>query len=104
MRMDHDPLDTEAGEKAQQESADKGRHALRVEKDDLVWITQTKRGRRFVLRMLERAGVWQLSFDTNALKMAFNEGRRNEGLALTAKMLELCPENYRLMLTELKDE
>ncbi len=102
--MNHDPFDIEAAENAQLKTQDKERQAGRVEKDDLTWLTQTKRGRRFMARMLERAGVYQVSFDTNALKMAFNEGRRSEGLALTAKMLELCPENYRLMLVELKDE
>ena len=34
----------------------------------------SKRGRRIVWRFLERAGVYRLSFNTNAMAMAFAEG------------------------------
>ena len=102
--MQHDPFDTEAQERDAKERAEKAKLALRVEREDLTWLMQSKRGRRIIKRLLERAGVWQLSFDSNALKMAFNEGRRNEGLALTAKLLEFCPEQYSLLLAEFRDE
>ena len=59
-----------------------------------------KRGRRVMYGLLERAGVWRLSFNTNALQMAFNEGNRNWGLSLTATVSEHCPEQYALMLKE----
>ena len=55
-------------------------------------------------RWLERAGVWQLSFNTNAMTMAFNEGRRNEGLALTNKLMVSCPEQWAQMMLENSDQ
>ena len=89
---------------AKQEAAEKAKLKTRIEIDDLKWVMQNKRGRRFVHGILERAGVWRLSFHTNALQMAFNEGSRNEGLALLAKLTEQCPEFYSLMLKEHKDD
>jgi hypothetical protein len=70
---------------------------------DLKWLMSNKRGRRFVHRLLERAGVWRLSFNTNALSMAFNEGTRNEGLRLLAQLTEHCLDRYSEMLKEQKE-
>ena len=98
--MRHNPLDTDAVETAQKDASDKQKLSARIEKDDLVWMMGNKRGRRVLYRILERAGVWRLSFNTNAMQMAFNEGMRNEGLALTAKIMGYCSEQYTLMVTE----
>lgn len=67
---------------------------------DLKWLMSNKRGRRIVFRMLERAGVWRLSFNTNALTMAFAEGTRNEGLRLLAQITEHCLDRHSEMLLE----
>lgn len=83
-----------------EDSNDKAKRAARLEKDDLIWLMQNKRGRRIIHRLLTSAGVYRLSFNTNAAQMAFNEGRRNEGLALTAKLMAYCPEQYMQMMTE----
>ena len=74
--------------------------AQRVEVDDLKWVMSNKRGRRFVAGLLERAGVFRTSFNTNALQMAFNEGNRNEGLRLIALLTAECPDRYAEMLKE----
>ena len=60
----------------------------------------SKRGRRIVWRFLERAGVYRLSFNTNAMAMAFAEGNRNEGLRILAQIHTLCPELYAVMVKE----
>ncbi|WP_334157915.1 Bbp19 family protein [Oryzomicrobium sp.] len=97
-----DPLDTRSQECAQAIAEDHARLALQIEIDDLKWLMNNKRGRRFVARLLERAGVWRLSFNTNALTMAFNEGTRNEGLRLLAQVTAHCPDRYTEMLKESK--
>lgn len=100
--MTQDPTDIYAIEHAQQAVADRAKFELDLEIGDLQWLMKDKRGRRFVYRMLERAGVWRLSFNTNALSMAFNEGARNEGLRLLAQITEHCMDRYSEMLQEQK--
>lgn len=74
--------------------------ALALEVDDLKWLMSDKRGRRVVARLLERAGVWRSSFNSDALQMAFNEGVRNEGLRLLDMVTAHCRERYVEMLKE----
>lgn len=95
-----DPLDTELGEA--QRDAEKKRQALarKQEVDDFKWLMADPRGRRLVWRQLATAGVFQSSFDPTAMTMAFNEGRRSEGLRLLAQIHELCPDLYPIMMKE----
>ncbi len=62
-----------------------------------------KQGRRFMWRLLSRAGVYQSSFNTNNAVMAFNEGNRNAGLQQLNEIMEACPERYTEMLAEQKE-
>jgi hypothetical protein len=102
--MNHsDPFDLQSQERAHADNSDRAKLAQQVEIDDLKWLMSNKRGRRFVCRVLERAGVWRLSFNTNALSMAFNEGMRNEGLRLMAQITTHCAERYTEMLKESKE-
>ncbi|MBS0323583.1 MAG: endopeptidase [Proteobacteria bacterium] len=96
----HDPLDIRGQEQAREEAQQRNKLAEKTEAEDIKWQMANKRGRRIVYRLLERAGIWQSSFNTNAMQMAFNEGRRNEGLALLAKLMAYCPELYAVMLKE----
>jgi type IV secretory pathway TrbL component len=64
----------------------------------------TKRGRRIVWRMLDQAGVFRSSFNTNAMTMAFAEGSRNQGLRMLAIIHASCPEQYPTMMKEQTDE
>jgi hypothetical protein len=98
-----DPLDIRSQERAQAEAEERALMASQIEIDDIKWLMSNKRGRRFVARLLERAGVWRLSFSTNALTMAFNEGTRNEGLRLLAQVTAHCPDRYTEMLKESKE-
>lgn len=95
-----DPLDIRGQEQRQQDAQERNKLAAKIEEEDVKWLMSNKRGRRIVYRLLERAGVWRLSFNTNALQMAFNEGNRNEGLALFAKVMAFCPEQYAIMVKE----
>ena len=94
------PTDIEEQEALRREERERARVLQQQEMDDLKWLMNAKRGRRFIHRWLERAGVFQLSFNTNAMTMAFNEGRRNEGLALTNRLMAACPEQWALMMKE----
>jgi len=95
--------DLEAQEKAQTNAKERAKLEARIEREDLVWLMSGKKGRRVVKRILDRSGVFRLSFNTNAMQMAFNEGMRNEGLALTAKLMSFCPAQYAEMITENQD-
>jgi len=96
----NNPTDLEQQESLRREEQQRLRVLALQENEDLKWLMGSKRGRRIMHRLLERAGVFQLSFNTNAMTMAFNEGRRNEGLALTNKLMAACPEQWALMLKE----
>jgi hypothetical protein len=98
-----DQIDPFAVEDAQHALAERAKFEGELEIADLKWLMSNKRGRRFVHRLLERAGVWRLSFNTNALSMAFNEGTRNEGLRLLAQLTEHCLDRYSEMLKEQKE-
>lgn len=100
----YDAFDLRAQEDAREQADERAKLKAREAIEDAKWLMSNKRGRRFVYGILDRAGVWRLSFNTNALTMAFNEGGRNEGLALLAKLTEHCPEMYSLMLKEHKDD
>ncbi len=71
---------------------------------DLKWLMSSKRGRRVMWRLLELSGPFRLSFTTNAMQMAFNEGNRNLGNQLFSEVMTLCPELYPVMVKEQQDE
>lgn len=99
-----DTFDLNALDDAQAAADDAAKLAMRVEKEDILWLMSGKRGRRVAYRILERAGVFRLSFNTNALQMAFNEGQRNEGLAFLGKLMGYCPGTYAEMLVENRED
>jgi hypothetical protein len=67
---------------------------------DIKWLMGSKRGRRIIWRLLEQAGVFRLSFNTNAMAMSFAEGNRNYGLTILSQIHSLCPELYPTMIKE----
>lgn len=95
-----DPTDIDAIENAETLRARAALAAQKAETEDAQWLMATKRGRRVVWRLLSSAGVFQLSFNTNAMTMAFNEGRRSEGLSLLATIMRSCPAQYAEMTKE----
>lgn len=96
----YDPLDQDAQDKARKDRATRDKLADLSETEDVKWLMGSKRGRRFLWRVLERAGVYRLSFNTNSMTMAFAEGARNEGLRLLATIHSACPDLYATMLKE----
>jgi hypothetical protein len=95
-----DPLDIRGQERVTEESRQRDRLAQVNEAEDFKWLMGSKRGRRVVWRHLDRAGVFRLSFNTNAMQMAFAEGNRNEGLRILNQIHTLCPELYPVMMKE----
>lgn len=96
----YDPLDLRGQEKARSDQDTATRLARETEESDFRWLMGSKRGRRIVWRLLERAGVYRSSFNTNAAAMAFAEGNRNEGLRTVSLIHALCPELYPVMVKE----
>lgn len=77
--------------------------AAEGEEQDLKWLMSSKRGRRIVWRLLEQAGVFRLSFNPNAMQMAFNEGGRNYGNRTLGQIHAYCSELYPVMVKENTD-
>lgn len=100
----YDPLDVRGQERAKADKDQRDRLARENEEADLKWLMASKRGRRIVWRQLDRAGVFRLSFNSNAMQMAFAEGNRNEGLRTLALIHTHCPELYAVMAKEQVNE
>lgn len=96
----YDPTDIRSQERAKAETETRNKLAKDTEESDLKWLMGSKRGRRIVWRQLEQAGVFRLSFNTNSMQMAFNEGNRNNGNRLLAVIHSTCPELYPVMHNE----
>jgi hypothetical protein len=99
-----DPLDIRGQERAREDAQKRDRLAQVNEAEDFKWLMSSKRGRRVVWRLLDRAGVFRLSFNTNAMQMAFAEGNRNEGLRILGQIHSHCPELYPQMMKEQTDD
>lgn len=97
---EYDPIDIRGQEKAQAEKSAKDRLERESEESDLKWLMGSKRGRRIVWRLLDQSGVFRLSFNTNAMLMAFSEGGRNYGNRTLAMIHAQCPELYPTMVKE----
>lgn len=96
----YDPLDIKGQERAKAEKDVRERLAIENEEADVKWLMSSKRGRRVVWRLLDQTGVFRLSFNPNAMHMAFAEGNRNFGNRMLALIHSLCPELYSAMVKE----
>lgn len=99
----YDPLDLKGQEKARDSKKVSDKIDRENEEADIKWLMSSKRGRRVVWRLLEQAGVFRLSFNTNAMAMSFSEGNRNYGLQILNLIHTLCPELYPTMIKEQKN-
>lgn len=99
---DYDPTDIRGQERKQADTELRNRLANDTEESDFKWLMGSKRGRRIVWRLLDRAGVFRLSFNTNSMQMAFNEGNRNFGNRILAMINSVSPEAFTLMMKEAK--
>ena len=96
----YDPTDIRSQERAKADTDLRNKLAKDTEEADFKWLMGSKRGRRIAWRSLDRAGVFRLSFSTDPMTMAFNEGKRNEGLRTLTQIHTLCPELYPVMVKE----
>ena len=102
--MSYDPLDPRSQERTKADRDTQSKLARETEESDLKWLMGSKRGRRMVWRLLDQSGVFRLSFNTNSMTMAFNEGQRNFGNRTLAQIHALCPELYPVMVKEAANE
>lgn len=100
----YDPTDIRSQERAKADAALRDKLAKDTEASDIKWLMGSKRGRRIAWRLLDQAGVFRLSFNTNAMAMAFAEGCKNEGLRLLTMIHTLCPELYPTMVREASEK
>ena len=70
------------------------------EHDELLMILGNKQGRRFIMKMIGKMGVWRSSFTEDPLEMAFSEGQRNVGLMLLNMAIKHSPNFYKMMVEE----
>lgn len=61
-------------------------------------------GRRWVWGLLSECHVWHTSMATNALRLAFLEGERSQGLRLLGDIQEANPAMFLQMLKEMSGE
>lgn len=96
----YDPLDLRGQESAKADRELREKLAQENEAADVKWLMSNKRGRRVIWRLLDQSGVFKLSFNTNAMAMAFAEGNRNYGNRMLSMIHLLCPELYPQMVKE----
>lgn len=104
MNNTYDPTDLRGQQEDKREAEAAERLARKTEIADLKWLMSSKQGRRIMWRLLEMSGPFRMSFDTNAMRMAFNEGSRNMGNRLFNEVMTLCPEMYPVMAKEQEND
>lgn len=83
------------------------RYAREDEENDryvLEALLGTSKGRKWLHARLAEVGIGRQPFSSNALQMAFNCGELNSGQRLLARILEVAPDKYTLMIQEVNDE
>lgn len=86
------------GQVKRAKESDRARLERELNEDLAVWNTYD--GRAVTRRLLAECGVFRLSMAGDSHQTAFNEGGRNVGLRLLARMTESAPELYALMERE----
>lgn len=100
MTRQEDPTDLRRQEHDAEADEAKAREHRRREEDDLRWLLAHPQGRRIADRVLSETGIFRSSFNHSGSVMAFNEGKRQIGLWLTAELLEASPEGYFKVLKQ----
>ena len=96
----YDPLDLRSQEKTEADKKLREKLVRENEEVDLKWLMSNKRGRRIIWRLLDQAGVFRLSFNTNAMSLAFAECNRNFGNRTLSLIHTHCSELYPQMVKE----
>lgn len=95
-----DPTDILRQEREAEADEAVARESRRKELDDLRWLLAHPQGRRIAGRIFGETGVFRSSFNHSGSVMAWNEGRRQIGLWLTAELLEASPDGYFKILKQ----
>ena len=103
MTKDYNPLALDENQEALDQEAKRIKNLRETERDDFVWLMSDKRGRRIMQRMIDFTGVNKCNFTGNS-QVYFNEGMRNAGLFMQAKVLDAAPEQFFLMLQEYSND
>jgi hypothetical protein len=94
-----DPTDVKAHDRASESQALEQGASRKTEVEDIKWLMAHKQGRRFVTRLLDKAGVYRTSFTGNS-ETFFREGQRNLGLFVLSEVMEVTPDQHAQMLKE----
>lgn len=78
---EHDPFDLKGHKEAKKQKTASRKLVLLQEEEDFKWLMSDKRGRRILWWLLEKAGIYRLSYTGNS-ETFFREGQRNIGLML----------------------
>lgn len=71
------------------------------ERDDLAFVMSEYAGRRFIWKLLTKAGVFRTTYVAGSFDLtAMQEGRRSMGLELMAEIHQLDPSYYLSMAKE----
>lgn len=95
-----DPLDLQRVDEIRKRKKLTDDESIREDAELVRWLMSSTKGRRFLWKRLERAGVFNISFNTNAMTMAFAEGNRNQGLMLLDLINRHALEQYTTMVRE----
>ena len=98
---ERDPTDLNAHARESEANGLEANVERKKEADDIRWLMGHKQGRRFVMRLLEKAGIYRTSFTGNS-ETFFREGMRNMGLFVLSEVMEVTPEQFAQMLKEQK--
>src|SRR5262245_27176244 len=88
----HDEVQSSSDPKKVKERSNRAKDRDKQDAADLKAVLATQEGRRFVRGLLVDCGEHRTSFHTNAIQMSFNEGARNVGLKLKARIVQAAPE------------
>ena len=92
---------TNAADRKQIRAAEKAAaEADRERGEVIVALMSNKHGRRFVWDKLSDAHIFATTFSIDPIQMAFNEGQRNQGLALLDDIIRSCPDQFILAMRE----
>lgn len=80
-----------------------GESLTREEAEDLRWLLQDFRGRRFLWGLLRRTGVFGTTFDGTS-RTYHLEGKRHVGVRLMQQAQEIEPGAYSQMVAERMNE
>lgn len=97
----HDPLDEASQDAIRKDNALAEKLAQQTEIDDIKWLMGSKRGRRMVWHILDRANIYASSFNANSMSMAFAEGAKKEALRMQRLAAFYCADQNTLMLKEM---